>query len=330
MPLRANSRGTRRLDQCQGRSRLVPRTLCRTPSLRRCPPFAHDRHPPLSSTPPSCARSAAARHPRQDACCRSCRAGWASAFRRIGSPVPSRGLGAVGTIASVDLRRHHPDLMARERARRQGDRRRRQPDGARPRDPRGEGARRRPRHDRRQRDARGRPSTPPTCGRPARAASTRSSWVPGCRSTCPTSRADYPDVALIPILSDARGIAAGREEVGAQGAPAGCDRHRASALRRRPSRRGEDRGSRRSALRFRARAARRARVLPRRGHRGRRDPADSGRRHQHARADPRAARAGRRRRADRHAVRRHRGRRRRHRVQARAGRRPGPRTSSSS
>ena len=60
------------------------------------------------------------------------------------------------------------------------------------------------------------------------------------------------------------------EEVVAQGAPAGRDRHRASALCRRPPGRRDDRGTRRSALRLRARAARDQAFFKARGHRRRR------------------------------------------------------------
>ena len=48
-------------------------------------------------------------------CCPSFRAAWASAFRRTGWPVRWRGRVPWGTIASVDLRRLHPDLMKRLR-----------------------------------------------------------------------------------------------------------------------------------------------------------------------------------------------------------------------
>ena len=63
-----------------------------------------------------------------------------SAHRLAGSVA---ALGAVGTIASVDLRRHHPDLIAATRHAGQGRRRCGEPRGARPRD------RRRPRSSRR-------------------------------------------------------------------------------------------------------------------------------------------------------------------------------------
>ena len=130
-------------------------------------------------------------------------------------------LGAVGTIASVDLRRHHPDLMAASRARAdKADRRRGEPDRARPRDraaqrrsPRGRG------HGRGQRDARGLRIRRATCARPARAAPTRSSSAPGCRSTCPSSRPTPRRRADPDPVRRARHRAR-REEVGAQGPPA--------------------------------------------------------------------------------------------------------------
>ena len=108
-----------------------------------------------------------------------------------------------------------------------------------------------------------------------------------------------------------------REEVDAQGPAARRDRDRASALRRGPSRRGEDRGPDRPAVRLRARAARDARVLPRRRHRRRSGAVDTGGRDQLARAGARADGGRRRRGPGRHGVRGDRGRRRRHRVQAR-------------
>ena len=232
-------------------------------------------------------------------------------------------LGAVGTIASVDLRRHHPDLHRRDAACGESRGRRGQSHRARSRDRRGARARRRSRHGRRQCHARrvrirGQRAAGlrQRCRRRRRRRGT--STRPAGPRRRPSGRRADPD----PFRCSRRH--SGREEVGTQGPAAGCDRDRASSLRRRTPGRSEDRGPRGSAFRFRERAAGRAGILPRRGNRRRRHPADPRRRHQSPCAHPGIARAGRLRRPARHRVRRDRGRRCRYRLQARArGRAPG-------
>jgi nitronate monooxygenase len=116
------------------------------------------------------------------------------------------GLGALGTIAAVDLRRHHPDLMERTRYCRDG-----------------------PTIDRANLEALDREiaaAKAMACGRGMLAANVMravTSYADLVRRACesgidaivmgaglpldlPDLVADFPDVALIPILSDARGI----------------------------------------------------------------------------------------------------------------------------
>ncbi len=238
-------------------------------------------------------------------------------------------LGAVGTIASVDLRRHHPDLLA-----------------ATAHAPKAEvDAANLVALDREIVAARalaaGRGMVAVNVMRAVSeyARYVRQSCVSGADAIVVGAGLplDLPDLSADPP----RGRAdtdplrcprhrADREEVGAQGTPAGRDRDRASALRGRAPRRGEDRRPRRPALRFRERDSGDARVLPRRGHRRRRDTADPRGRHQHPRARPRTHRARRLGGAARNRVRGDRGGRRRRRFQARARRRRRRRTSSSS
>ena len=148
----------------------------------------------------------------------------------------------------------------------------------------------------------------------------------------PDLAADFPDVALIPILSDARGIALVVKKWARKGRlpdaiviehPRYAGGHLGAAKRR---------GPRRPALRLRARAPGDARVLPRRGHRADGTiPLIPRRRHQLARARPRAARA--RRVGACSSARRSRSRRKATPTptfKARAGRARRPRTSSSS
>ena len=209
-----------------------------------------------------------------------------SAHRLAGSVAR---LGAVGTLVERRPAAAPSGPDDGESQRRQGHRRRGEPDRARPRGSRRESAGRRPRPHRRERDARG------VRIRGLRAAGVRERRRCDRRRRGPAARPARTRRRASGCRADPHPVRcarhrAGREEVGAQGPAARRDRHRASALRGRPPRRGEDRGPRRPALRFRTRAAGDARVLPRRGHRGRRDPADPRRRHQHARARARTAR----------------------------------------
>ena len=249
-----------------------------------------------------------------------------SAHRLAGSVA---GLGAVGTIASVDLRRKHPDLMEVSA---RGDKA--TVDAA--------------NLDALDREIRAAKALAAGRGVIAvnvmRAVSEYAAYVrQACASGAdaivvgaglpldlPELAAQFPDVALIPILSDARGIALVVKKWARKGRlpDAIVIEHPRYAGGHLGAAKIEDLDDPR--FDFERVLPGGARFLQGRGNRGGRDSADSGGRHQHARADPRIARAGRRRRADRHGVRGDRGRRRRHRVQARAGRTRGPRTSSSS
>ena len=116
--------------------------------------------------------------------------------------------GALGTIASIDLRHHHADLLERCKA---------SPDRATLEAANQEALAReikaakqlarRPRHDRRERDARGQSvrRLRATTACESRRGRDRHGRGPAARSAGPDAR--RPDIALIPILSDSRGIA---------------------------------------------------------------------------------------------------------------------------
>ena len=146
----------------------------------------------------------------------------------------------------------------------------------------------------------------------------------------PELTADFPQVALIPILSDARGIALILKKWERKGRLPECDRDRAPQARRRASGRRAARGSRRSALRFRARASRgAARCCAPSASKSRVPLIPAG-----GINTPQRVRqllgSGCRRRAGRHGLRRHRGMRRASELQTRPGAKRARKTSSSS
>ncbi len=138
-----------------------------------------------------------------------------------------------------------PGPAGRNPPRRQGGGRCRQPDRARPGNRRGARARRGTRHDRGERHAR----RVRICGQRAAGLRQRcrchrrrrrTSARPAGPGRRPPGRRADPD----PVRRPRR--VAGREEMGAQGTAAGCDRDRASPLRGRTSRRRPRRGPGRS------------------------------------------------------------------------------------
>ena len=167
------------------------------------------------------------------------------------------GLGAVGTIASIDLRRHHPDLMAQSANT----------------DKATVTVANMTALDREIRAAKelagGRGIVAVNIMRAV------SDYASSVRQACASGADAIVMGAGLPLdlpgpgrrFSGRRAHSAPvrrarhparHQEMGAQGARSGCHRDRASALRRRPPRRGEDRRPRRSAVRFRAGAAGRA------------------------------------------------------------------------
>ena len=170
-------------------------------------------------------------------------------------------LGAVGTIASPDLRRHHRDSdgMVRPRSR-QGGHRRGQPDRPGPGDPGGPGDRAGPGDDRGQRHA-------------CRFAICRVR-PPGLRERCrghrhgsrPAPRPARSHGRLPRRGADSHPFRCPRdqrrgEKMGSQESLARCNRHRAPILRRRSPGRHPARRSGRAPIRFRDRDPRRARSL---------------------------------------------------------------------
>jgi nitronate monooxygenase len=122
-------------------------------------------------------------------------------------------LGGVGTILSVDLRRHHPDLMERTHGLDMGqaDHARKTIDDANleaiEREIRGRARTcRRPRPAGHQRDARREPTYAATVKRALEAGIDAVVVGAGLPLDLPDLAQDHPRAALIPILSDARGV----------------------------------------------------------------------------------------------------------------------------
>lgn len=130
-----------------------------------------------------------------------------SAHRLAGSVA---ALGGVGTISSVDLRRHHPDLMARTRGLGAGEAAKQAIDAANL-----EAIDREVRAARERSGGRGLLAINVMRAVSAYAASVRRALEAGIDAVVvgaglpldlPDLARDYPDVALVPILSDARGV----------------------------------------------------------------------------------------------------------------------------